>query len=162
MCLPAPLCEHFPPSCSFKGVLKFNHIVLHQSSLEIFEPNGCFLGECLNQNFSRKCIFLGGYGAVTHPLCLLPAHSFHPSFSDTWFLDSIYITWLKTLPQPIKRLLWNPKLWLKGWSFPGVHCSHRWLTLVVCSTGEKVAFSLQAHTPRAFPWELLVLFRLLF
>lgn len=82
MCLPAALCEHFPPSCSFKGVLKFNHIVLHHSSLEIFEPNGCFLGECLNQNFLRKCIFFGGYGAVTHPLC--SPHSSHPSCFQDW------------------------------------------------------------------------------
>lgn len=58
MCLPAPLCEHFPPSCSFKGVLKFNHIVLHQWYLEIFQQ--IFLGEmptCLNPNFLWKWNF---------------------------------------------------------------------------------------------------------
>lgn len=58
MCLPAPLCEHFPPSCSFKGVLKFNHIVLHQCYLEIFQR--IFLGEmptCLNPNFLWKWNF---------------------------------------------------------------------------------------------------------
>lgn len=67
-------------------------------------------------------------------------HFFQASFLDTWFLDSIYITWLKTLPQPIKCLLLPPKLWLKWWSFPGLQHLCRWLILTACSTGGKVAF----------------------
>lgn len=123
-----------------------------------------WVGDVANfiSRFLKNWLWNSNPCTIEPPLCLLLVHFLHTSFSDTWFLYSIYITWLKTLPQPIKRLLWNPKLWLKGWSFPELQYLCRWLILTACSTEEKVAFSLQVHTVWAFPWELLVLSRLLF
>lgn len=77
-------------------------------------------------------------------------------FSDNRLLSGIYITWLKTLLQPIRCLLWNPKLWLKWWTFPGLQYLHRWLVRTACSPGGKSDFFfLQVPTVWAFQWEVL-------
>lgn len=83
-------------------------------------------------------------------------------FSDNRLLSGIYITWLKTLLQPIRCLLWNPKLWLKWWTFPGLQYLHRWLVRTACSPGGKSDFFFFTSTySLSFPMGSAVSFRLL-